>query len=119
MENIIFEACKKYDITREEFFSKSRKTEIVEPRQICHYLAYRSTNLSYAKIGKIIGNKDHATVLNSVRRVEALIYSDMFFAARVNFIKCNANISFINKEKRTDILIKEHREIQRKNHKKI
>lgn len=55
---------------------KSRKREIVEKRQIAHYLAKIHTAESLANIGKAIGNKDHATVLNSSKTVNNMIDTD-------------------------------------------
>jgi len=38
-------------------------------RQICHYFARALTFRSVASIGELIGNKDHATVLHSIKTV--------------------------------------------------
>ena len=46
--------------------TKSRKREVVQARQIAMYLAKNHTDFSTAKIGALIGHKDHATVLLSL-----------------------------------------------------
>lgn len=51
----------------------SRKREIVNKRQIAHYLAKIHTAESLSNIGKEIGNKDHATVLNSSKTINNMI----------------------------------------------
>lgn len=51
----------------------TRKREIVSKRQVAHYLAKIHTAESLSNIGKAIGNKDHATVLNSSKTVNNLI----------------------------------------------
>lgn len=57
---------KKFGIFEEELFSKKRDREIVEPRQLITYMIKKETELSLAQIGMII-NRDHATVLHSVK----------------------------------------------------
>ncbi len=48
-----------------DFFSKSRKHEIVIARHIfCHY-AYQATSHSLKTIGRFLGGRDHATIINS------------------------------------------------------
>jgi len=49
---------------------KTRKEEVVIARQLAHYMAKKKTDLSLANIGKLIGNKDHATVLHSINTIE-------------------------------------------------
>jgi len=59
--------------------SKSRHKEHVEARHIIHYLMSRHTEMPLASIGAITG-RDHATVLNSKRRVEE--WSDERFGVK-------------------------------------
>jgi len=58
---------------------KTRKREIVQARQIAMYFSKLLTGLSLAKIGKSIGNKDHATVLHACKTVNNLIDTDKKF----------------------------------------
>jgi len=53
-----------------EIHIKTRKEEVVIARQLAHYMAKKKTDLSLANIGKLIGNKDHATVLHSINTIE-------------------------------------------------
>ena len=52
--------------------TKKRDREIVFPRQVGHYFSKLLTNDSLAVIGVAIGNKDHATVLSSCKKVNNL-----------------------------------------------
>ena len=54
-----------YDLERNSTHIKTRKREIVKARQLIYWFMckYKIGSLSF--IGKAIGNKDHATVLNS------------------------------------------------------
>jgi chromosomal replication initiator protein len=68
--------------------SKSRDSElIVRPRQVTHYFLKKLTKLSLAQIGEKAGNKDHATILNSVRAVNNLMFSDKSFKAMIEEIE--------------------------------
>ena len=44
--------------------TKTRKREVVQVLQVAMYLAKKHTDSSSSKIGQLIGNKDHATVLH-------------------------------------------------------
>ena len=49
---------------------------MVLTRQIAMYLAKKLTDLSTAKIGKMIGNRDHATVLHSYKTIKDCVEVD-------------------------------------------
>lgn len=73
IHTIVKIVCEEYLIEPKILMSKTRKREIVFPRQTCHYLAKKHTKFSLAEIGKHIGYKDHATVINSIKTVENLV----------------------------------------------
>jgi chromosomal replication initiation ATPase DnaA len=50
---------------------RSRKTEIVYGRQLAAYGLRRGVGLSYPKIGRLL-NRDHSTIIHSVRKLETL-----------------------------------------------
>lgn len=70
---------------------KSRKTEIVEARQITMYLSKKLLNpkLSLTAIGKQIGNKDHATVLHSNKTVIRVMTVDRNYRSNIEAIENN------------------------------
>ena len=55
--------CRYFNIEESLILTPSRKQEIVQARQITMFLSKKYTDFSFAYIGKVIGNKDHATVL--------------------------------------------------------
>lgn len=60
-----------------------RRREIVYPRQMCHYFAWEHTrNISLERIGEKIGNKDHSTVLHSMKTVINLMETDPQYKKR-------------------------------------
>ena len=70
LDKIVEEVSVKCNVKQEDIYGKSRKAEIVLARQISIYLAQLYTNLSASKIGLLIGNKNHATVLHSIKTIK-------------------------------------------------
>lgn len=60
-------------VPRNEILSGRRLGPTVHARQIAYYLARTMTNLSHARIGRLLGGRYHSTVLHGSRRVQALI----------------------------------------------
>lgn len=72
--------CKKYDISTSELVTKTRKINIVEPRQITQYFATKYTNETLSKIGNFKNAKfSHATVLHSKKKVLDICEFDKSF----------------------------------------
>lgn len=68
--------CKYYGLSKSEFLSHRRSREVVRPRQIAMYLANQLTRMSYPKIGRRIGNRDHTTVMHAVKLIPRLMLTD-------------------------------------------
>ena len=79
--------CKYYNLSQSLLLSKSRKREIVQARQITMYLAKKYTDNSYALIGKIIGQKDHATVLHACKTVKDQMEINKSFRSAIESIE--------------------------------
>lgn len=65
-----------YNITATEIYSKDKSRNISYPRQIVMYLCRRLTDLSVTEIGKVLGNRDHSTVLHGYDKVLGDIEND-------------------------------------------
>ena len=76
-----------FKIDLKDIHSKSRKQEIVKARQIAMFLCKKHTNYSFAHIGKIVGTRDHATVLHACRTIQDLIDIDKSFRSVMNEIE--------------------------------
>ncbi len=61
---IISEVAKYYETSKETITSKKRTKEIVIPRQVSMYLCRELTDTSFDEIGKVMGGKDHSTVMH-------------------------------------------------------
>ena len=60
-------------------FSKSRKREHTELRQIIQYLLYKHLNLGTKMVGKITGGRDHSSITHSTKTVKDLMVTDIPF----------------------------------------
>ncbi len=53
-----------FGVSADNIISKKRNSEFVRPRQVVMYLCCEYTDASLTQIGKILGNRDHSTVIN-------------------------------------------------------
>ena len=51
----------------EDITSKKRNSEFVQPRQVVMYLCRELTDTSFTNIGKLLGKKDHTTIIHGVK----------------------------------------------------
>ena len=73
IDTIITKVCEHYKLDESVLHSKSRKREVVQIRQMAMFLAKKHTDISASKIGHLIGNRDHATVLHACKIMKDLI----------------------------------------------
>ncbi len=87
IDNIIEKVCSHFAVDCSIIHSKSRKREIVQARQVAMFLAKKHTDSSSSKIGKLIGNKDHATVLHACKIVKDQYEVDKAFRSDIEEIE--------------------------------
>ena len=73
---IIDTVCEQYGTKKEDIVSKKRNAEIVLPRQIIMYLCREHTDASLEEIGRILGKKDHTTVMSGIDKIKSMIAYD-------------------------------------------
>jgi len=83
IENIV---CQHYDINAHDLFKVNRKKEINEARQVFHYMARKYTKSPLSKIGEW-SNRNHATVMHSVKSVNNLRETDKKYNAFVGEVE--------------------------------
>lgn len=59
-----------YNIEEEHIYKKSRKKEVIKPRQVSMFILREDFNISYPSIGDKIGGRDHTTVIHSCERIK-------------------------------------------------
>lgn len=72
--------CDYFDMPMDLLNSKTRKREVVQARQLAMFFSKKLTKNSLARIGKQIGNRDHATVLHAVKTVTNLSETNKTFS---------------------------------------
>jgi chromosomal replication initiator protein len=83
MDTIIESTCEFYNVRQEDVYGKSRKANIVLARQLSMYLAQQHTKLTISKIGTLVGGRNHATVIHSVKTIEDRMKVDKEFKKTV------------------------------------
>ncbi len=76
-----------YKISRQDLIGKSKKKEIVIPRQICCYLMCELLSLPLISIGNELGGRDHTTILYSRDKVDEMCRVNDKIAKDVDDIK--------------------------------
>jgi chromosomal replication initiator protein len=59
-----------YKIEEEAIYEKTRKKEIIKPRQIIMYILREDFSISYPSIGEKLGGRDHTTVIHSYEKIK-------------------------------------------------
>lgn len=84
--------AKYFHISVDDLKSKARREPLSTHRHIAVYLCKTLTSNSLQKIGKQFGNRDHTTIMNSVRKIEELKIKDPDIKAIIEELKRNLQI---------------------------
>jgi chromosomal replication initiator protein len=76
-----------FGISRAELVGSTRAAAPLRARQVAIYLTRELTDLSLPQIGRLYGGRDHSTVLNSIRRIEARCGEDTQLATQVEQLR--------------------------------
>ena len=87
IDDILEKVCKHFNVSQHLIISKSRRRDYVQVRQISMYLAQKYTKMSAARIGQLIGNRDHSTVIHSCNTIEQRLKIDKGFSEEVSSIE--------------------------------
>ena len=87
--------CKYFKISKNEMLSSRRSRYLVRPRQTAIYLTKILTTKSLPEIGREFSNRDHTTIIHSVKTVEKLIEKNPDMNDNISKLK---NIIMYNKE---------------------
>lgn len=87
VDDILEKVCTHYNVTQQNVFSRSRKRDYVTVRQVSMYFAQKYTKMPASRIGQLIGNRDHSTVIHSCSTVEQRLKVDKGFVAELASIE--------------------------------
>ncbi|MGN6258826.1 MAG: chromosomal replication initiator protein DnaA [Solirubrobacterales bacterium] len=87
VEEIQQRVAEGFGISRAELVGSSRAATPLRARQVAIFLTRDLTDLSLPQIGRLYGGRDHTTVLNSLRRVEAGLDEDSDLAEKIRELR--------------------------------
>ena len=90
-ERIISETARYYGLSEADLRGQSRAKNIARARQISMYLMRSLTNLSLQDIGAEFEDRNHATVLSSIRKIEDMLDKDRAMNITIRDITSNIN----------------------------
>ena len=88
--------CRFFKISKNEMLSSRRSRYLVRPRQTAIYLSKILTSKSLPEIGREFSNRDHTTIIHSVKTIEKLKEKDPEMVDNINKLK--NQILYNNKE---------------------
>ena len=84
IQNIV---CRYFKISKNEMLSPRRSRYLVRPRQTAIYLSKMLTSKSLPEIGRSFSNRDHTTVIHSVKTIEKLRKEDNELNVNIDTLK--------------------------------
>lgn len=90
---IINVVAEHFGVKVEDITSKRRNSEFVQPRQVVMYLCRELTETSFTDIGKILGKKDHTTIMHGVNKITAELTNNEELQNKIDIIKKKINPS--------------------------
>jgi chromosomal replication initiator protein len=76
VSDVVDKVARYFDIDQASIYEKTRRKEIVRPRQIIMYILREDFQVSYPAIGKKLGGRDHTTVIHSCEKIKTELKSN-------------------------------------------
>jgi chromosomal replication initiator protein len=76
-----------FSIKKADLVGPRRTKNFVIPRQICMYLLNVEMKMPFEKVGEIIGNRDHTTIMHGVKQIESALSTDEYIKREIQLIK--------------------------------
>lgn len=76
-----------YNIDENHIYEKTRRKEVVKPRQLVMYILREDCNVSFPLIGQKLGGRDHTTVIHSCDKIKNEIREDPNLLQEINQIR--------------------------------
>src|SRR3989338_5573105 len=79
--------AKFYNIDENHIYEKTRRKEVVKPRQLVMYILREDCRISFPLIGQKLGGRDHTTVIHSCDKIKKEILEDPDLLQEINQIR--------------------------------
>lgn len=87
IKSVVDKVAEFYGIDEESIYEKTRRREVVRPRQIIMYLLREDFSISYPTIGTKLGGRDHTTVIHSCEKIKREIAVDTALQKEIQNIR--------------------------------
>jgi chromosomal replication initiator protein len=87
LKNVMEIVASFYNINERMLYEKSRKKEVVKPRQVAMYLLREDLNTSYPYIGQKLGGRDHTTVIYAYEKIKEDLAGDEQLSQEIEQIR--------------------------------
>jgi len=87
ISQVIKTICDFYNIEEKDLFEKTRKKEVVKPRQIAMFLMREDLSLSYPYVGQKFGQMDHTTIIYAYRKIKDNLKKDEKLSQEIDTIR--------------------------------
>lgn len=87
VKNVVDKVANFYGIDEESIYEKTRRREVVRPRQVIMYILREDFSISYPTIGTKLGGRDHTTVIHSCEKIKREVVVDNELAKEIQDIR--------------------------------
>lgn len=87
VKHVVSKVAEFYGIDEESIYEKTRRREVVRPRQVIMYILREDFNVSYPTIGSKLGGRDHTTVIHSCEKVKREVTEDADLAKEIQDVR--------------------------------
>ena len=88
-EDIMSTVANFYNVKVSDLKGSRRLKQLVRPRHVAMYLVRKFTNHSFPEIGRMFGNRDHATVQHAVKKIRSQATQDVDIRSAVQTLERN------------------------------
>lgn len=87
VSDVVDKIARFYDIEPASIYEKTRRKEVVKPRQLIMYILREDFQVSYPAIGQKLGGRDHTTVIHSCEKIKREVKEDTELEEEVSQIR--------------------------------
>ncbi|MEK7179804.1 MAG: chromosomal replication initiator protein DnaA [Patescibacteria group bacterium] len=87
VKNVVDKVAAFYGIDEESIYEKTRRREVVRPRQVIMYILREDFSISYPTIGAKLGGRDHTTVIHSCEKIKREVIVDSELSKEIQNIR--------------------------------
>ncbi len=87
VKQVVEKVSEFYGIDENSIYEKTRRREVVRPRQIIMYILREDFNVSYPTIGTKLGGRDHTTVIHSCEKIKREVIGDSVLLKEIQSIR--------------------------------